>query len=806
MSPPDASAPSIDTLLRHREWVSSVARTLVRDHATADDLAQEAWLAAVRRPPADVPSPRGWLTAVLRRSAWKARRGASRRETRERVAARPEAAPAAADVVAQAETHARLVREVLALDEPYRTTILLRFFEDLPPREVARRMDAPVETVRARSRRALERLAERLDQSHGGRRAWVAALVPVGWPSAAAATTAVAAVGGLSPEWIGGLLVSTKTKVAVGAALAALLLAGGAVLLRPWEASDADGGEEGRREARLENPDVAPPGLAGRGDSDVRSGQASPDGAMDGDSSAPPTPEAPTGAAVRVRFLAGSPPKELSTAEVEALYASAGTPTTVRLVSETALAAESTAGIFKTMFGSPDAWQASARLRFGGEGVTVDPAVPPGRWRLFVARPRSVPWLTEALDAAAGGELSVAVPGVDERRTRPIRLVTADTGSPLAGARVVSYFEFGDDQAFLSGPTLTADARGEFDLPVDVATSPEQGRSPTWWALADGYAGVVHRAPRNEIGSPDPTPEATEGFTVRVPRTAVVEGKAYLRDGTPAVGKTVLGSRKGHSVRTEVGADGSFRLEGVPVEDHGFGDTRTGVVLLEDVERGHIVGRQVNVKAGGTATVVFGEPAGSGKTGRIVGRITVGGKGLPDAFVLAGAASTDRNRTFRNTDADGRFDFEAVPAGATQFQVYLGDPRASDDFSISITAPFDLVAGETKTFDFDLPDGAVRVTVLDDATGKPLQGAAAWGRPSEPGASRERFGGFAYHPGWAAFTDEKGVATLRGLPLGEVHTIEAGTRDGKHARAASVHPSGSAAPTEIVLRVKPKSR
>src|SRR5262245_41100480 len=123
----DPTPPSVETLLRHREWVSTVARTLVRDQASAEDLAQEAWLAAARRPPADASSPRGWLASVLRRSAWKAHRGESRRGARERVAARPEATPATADVVAQAETHARLVREVLALDEPYRTTVLLRF-------------------------------------------------------------------------------------------------------------------------------------------------------------------------------------------------------------------------------------------------------------------------------------------------------------------------------------------------------------------------------------------------------------------------------------------------------------------------------------------------------------------------------------------------------------------------------------------------------------------------------------------------------------------------------------------------------
>ena len=36
--------------------------------------------------------------------------------------------------------------------------MLLRFWEDLPPREIAKRMQAPVETVRTRIKRGLQEL------------------------------------------------------------------------------------------------------------------------------------------------------------------------------------------------------------------------------------------------------------------------------------------------------------------------------------------------------------------------------------------------------------------------------------------------------------------------------------------------------------------------------------------------------------------------------------------------------------------------------------------------------------------------
>ena len=78
------------------------------------------------------------------------------------------------EAVQRAEVHRRLVEAVFALAEPYRTTILLRYFEDLPPREVARRMEAPVETVRTRVSRGLEILRRRLEGAGG--REWLGGL------------------------------------------------------------------------------------------------------------------------------------------------------------------------------------------------------------------------------------------------------------------------------------------------------------------------------------------------------------------------------------------------------------------------------------------------------------------------------------------------------------------------------------------------------------------------------------------------------------------------------------------------------
>jgi DNA-directed RNA polymerase specialized sigma24 family protein len=63
----------------------------------------------------------------------------------------------------------RMVSELVrALDEPYRTTILLRFLEGRTPTETARAHGIPAGTVRWRLNEGLGRLRARLDEAHGG--------------------------------------------------------------------------------------------------------------------------------------------------------------------------------------------------------------------------------------------------------------------------------------------------------------------------------------------------------------------------------------------------------------------------------------------------------------------------------------------------------------------------------------------------------------------------------------------------------------------------------------------------------------
>ncbi|MFN0207267.1 MAG: sigma-70 family RNA polymerase sigma factor [Planctomycetota bacterium] len=163
----------LSDLLTHDAFVRSLARSLVYDSSTADDVAQEAWLSALQNPPHDGGSIKSWFATVVRNFSSKSRRGSVRRAIRERAHVRDEIAPSTAEILEREAVRRRVVEQVVSLDEPYRTVVLLRYFDHLPPRDIARKLQIPVETVRTRLKRALIQLRERLDEQHSGSRvAW----------------------------------------------------------------------------------------------------------------------------------------------------------------------------------------------------------------------------------------------------------------------------------------------------------------------------------------------------------------------------------------------------------------------------------------------------------------------------------------------------------------------------------------------------------------------------------------------------------------------------------------------------------
>jgi RNA polymerase sigma-70 factor (ECF subfamily) len=164
----------VEVLLEHAAFVKALARRLVRDEATAEDVAQQTWLAALRRPPDR--NPRSWLGTVARNVVRGVVRSDRRRLRRERTAARSESVGPADAEVTRAELLRSVTDAVLALPEQDREVILLRFYENLPPREIARKFGIPSQTVRSRLHRAVSRLRAQLDGKHGGRGVWMLSL------------------------------------------------------------------------------------------------------------------------------------------------------------------------------------------------------------------------------------------------------------------------------------------------------------------------------------------------------------------------------------------------------------------------------------------------------------------------------------------------------------------------------------------------------------------------------------------------------------------------------------------------------
>jgi RNA polymerase sigma-70 factor (ECF subfamily) len=172
---------ALDGLATHAGWLRELARHLVDDRASADDLVQDAYVAAMRSPPDPERPARPWLAQVIRNLHRSGRRGQRRRLGREReVGTSSEQPPTADEVLARTQLIERMAALLRALEEPYRATLMLRFFEGRDSKQIGALYGIPAGTVRWRINEGLRRLRERLDDAHQGRRQeWRVLLFPV---------------------------------------------------------------------------------------------------------------------------------------------------------------------------------------------------------------------------------------------------------------------------------------------------------------------------------------------------------------------------------------------------------------------------------------------------------------------------------------------------------------------------------------------------------------------------------------------------------------------------------------------------
>jgi len=224
----DMTAPpllGVEQLLAEEPFLRSLARTLVGDEA--DEVVQQTWVQALGHQGGPVRETRHWLARIARNVAHNLRRSAGRRCLHERRAAGDEGVPSSAELHEREERRRSLVFAVDRLPAPLRTVVLLRYFDNLPPREIAQRLGVTAAAVSNRLLRALALLRQRLDAQHAGdRRAWLLPLVPF-------AAGRPGAVGVFGATTAGVLLMTIQTKVL--SAVGALLLAG----LVLWAVADA---------------------------------------------------------------------------------------------------------------------------------------------------------------------------------------------------------------------------------------------------------------------------------------------------------------------------------------------------------------------------------------------------------------------------------------------------------------------------------------------------------------------------------------------------------------------------------------
>lgn len=495
-----------ETVLRELEGLRALARSLVRGDAEADDLVQDTAVAAITHPPDEDRPVRPWLATVLRNRWRMNRRADARRRTREEAAAELADPDAVDDPIDRARVLQKLSAALVALDEPFRGTVIRRYLDGQSAAEIARVLGIPAGTVRWRLKTGLERLRASLDETTPR---WKRALFPL------------AASAGK-----GAALVKAKTAILVLVALVLLLGVGAIVHYRRGSAADA----------------VPPESLPARASLPTAAG-----------SKPAATPERP--AAPVIDPLPGQ-----GRATVEAVLASGGALGGHVINWSTG---EGVAGAELTF--SSDAGATTIRSQDGG-AFELAPAAPARFELMAVVAPGFLPYAPElahspvsvalAKDRAVRGITVFLFPAIDYHG-----VVVDAAGARVAGARVRLLGTPAGEQTIEKLPTeWISDKQGEFTFHAadDAVFEATRGKQRGWARLDNKVA--LTRVLAIPIGDAAPRDATITGITVD--ETGAPLADVLVRadpDGPP--GKSMEDVRA--TAFATSGADGRFVLEGV---------------------------------------------------------------------------------------------------------------------------------------------------------------------------------------------------------------------------------------------------
>jgi len=216
----------------HSKWLRRRAFELVRNEELARDLVQETFVAYLKRPPQIDQSLRAWLEAVMRNHFRMWCRSTDRRSRRELATLADGLDVGPEPAIDRRRTALELEAALSGVQEPYRSTLQLRYFEGLQPAQIARRLGIPQSTVRRRNLVGLKLLRDRLLVRFGNSperldQALVRAFIPTAaWPGAKAlrpraGTRWFSSLGLAATVTILGVWVGTTTNSAPGRGAAA---------------------------------------------------------------------------------------------------------------------------------------------------------------------------------------------------------------------------------------------------------------------------------------------------------------------------------------------------------------------------------------------------------------------------------------------------------------------------------------------------------------------------------------------------------------------------------------------------------
>jgi RNA polymerase sigma factor (sigma-70 family) len=766
MTADGSGLPDVTRLLEDGAWLRALARSVVADAAAADDVAQDAAVVALTRPPREAGALRGWLRRVVKNLATDRHRSAVRRGALEEACARREAGDDAADLVARWEIRRQVVDAVLALDEPYRATLLLRFFEGLDLADVAARQCVPLDTVKSRQRRALDMLRARLAHldDGAGRRGFAVLLVlarPGEGATNAGAASAASAV-------LGGIAMSALTKSLVAGIVVAALA--GAWWLARDDVRDVNAAgakaladataERAQRPARHGAPAAVAPAAvpdspaadaAYDADRDVRGVVVDRDdrpvkdahvtahpfdllrwtlaaarGVSDGAGEAVADSHSAADGTFLMRLTPGRQTllrvAAAGLADVEAPYVQAGQtlrivldpPTTLRVRVEdaggTPVAGASVLARPVWRQGETTRWTRCSTT--GADGVVSWDGLPRGRSQrveIDVSPPPGRAPATANCELE-DRELNETVVTLAAGRTVEGRVLDAETGIGVAGARL---------HADIRRPAVAV-TRSDGSFRIDGWTA-----VPRWSAdpmnrlavLADGYSPAWADVPEAKD---------TKAFTVTLRRGFDVTGTVVDPDGRPVADAqigAVAADRNGASesfLDTATDAAGAFRLGWFPL----FASTFVSVTA-RDGARAAVA---VPAAQTGQTTVDLGTiRVAPGRTVR--GRV-VDASGAPKQSVFVRLLDAKDEppslAPFRTVNDDGRFAFADVSAGRRRITVASTGPDGAEtalDIDVPADADPPAVTITVGAAPAKPPAKVTLATRVIDEDGQPVAGA-----------------------------------------------------------------------------------